>query len=156
MLSRPLTRRRFAARVLRVLAWLPLAGLAPRTRAAPTSADTRFISRALELARHGHGRGDGTGYGALVVRDGEVIAEAWNRAYLKHDATAHAEVEAIREACRALGTRDLAGCTLYTNGGRPCPMCEGAAWFAGIERLVHAPTVDAISDLGRPTLGGCS
>ena len=117
--------------------------------------DARFITRAIELAAAGSARGDGTPYGALVVRDGEVIAEGWNRTYLRRDATAHAEVEAIQAAARVLGDRDLSGCTLYTNGGRPCPMCEGAAWFADIDRLVYATSADAITDAGLPRLGGC-
>ncbi len=131
-------------------------GLADRLVAAPTRPeDVRFIARALELAGHGSARGDGTPFGALVVRDGTVVAEGWNRTRLLGDATAHAETEAIRAAARALGRRDLAGCTLYTNGGRPCPMCEGAAWFARIDRLVYAHSSGAINDAGEPQLGGC-
>ncbi len=154
MLTPVTSRRRFIQRLLQWFALLPL-GLFISRQAAAGTPDSRFISRALELARIGRGRGDGTRYGALVVRDGIVIAEGWNRVALRGDATAHAEVEAIREAARELGTRDLTGCTLYTNGGRPCRMCEGAAYFANIDRLVYATTADAVTDAGRPKLGGC-
>jgi tRNA(Arg) A34 adenosine deaminase TadA len=146
---------RMRRRLLHGLLAVPVAALLRHAEAATPPEDARFIARALELARHGNARGDGTPYGALVVKDGVIVAEAWNRAHLHRDATAHAEVEAIREAARILGRRDLAGCTLYTNGGRPCPMCEGAAYFANIERLVYGRDVDTITDAGRPSLGGC-
>jgi len=155
MLMPMTSRRRFIQRLLQWFALLPLGLFTSRQAAAAGTLDSRFISRALELARIGRGRGDGTRYGALVVRDGIVIAEGWNRVLARGDATAHAEVEAIREAARVLGTRDLSGCTLYTNGGRPCRMCEGAAYFANIDRLVYATTADTITDAGRPKLGGC-
>jgi len=148
-------RRRFIERLLQGFALLPLAGLSRHVVAGVQEEDVRFIIRALELARTGTTRGDGTPYGALLVRDGEIIAEGWNRTRLLRDATAHAEVEAVRAAARTLGTRNLSGCTLYTNGGRPCPMCEGAAYFANIDRLVYANSVDSINDAGRPRLGDC-
>ena len=150
------TRRRFIRTLAQSGALLSCGSLLPASGRATNLEDARFIARALELARIGHQRGDGTPYGALVVRDGTVIAEAWNRAFLKRDATAHAEVEVIQSAAQALGRRDLAGCTLYTNGGRPCPMCEGAAWFANLDRLVYARSVDAITDAGRPRIGDCA
>jgi len=155
MLMSASSRRRFLQRLLQGFMLLPLGLFTTHRAIATNTVDVRFINRALELARIGSARGDGTHYGALVVRTDVIVAEGWNRVYLRGDATAHAEVEAIREAARVLGTRDLAGCTLYTNGGRPCRMCEGAAHFANIDRLVYANSSDAITDAGRPQLGGC-
>lgn len=155
MLRSSVSRRRLLLRLLQGAVLLPLGASTRRLTHASERQDVHFIARALELARIGSERGDGTPYGAVVVSDGIVIAEGWNRAHLRHDATAHAEVEAIQAAARVLGRRNLAGCTLYTNGGRPCPMCEGAAYFANVDRLVYAHSVDAITDAGRPQLGGC-
>jgi tRNA(Arg) A34 adenosine deaminase TadA len=75
-------------------------------------------------------------YGAVVVKDGHVVGEAPSRVVTKRDPTAHAEMEAIRDAARRLGSRDLSGCEMY--GSSPaCPMCEAAAYWAGIRRLFH-------------------
>lgn len=114
-----------------------------------------FMARALELARIGVQRGDGTPYGAVVVQRGVIIGEGWNRTVLKTDPTAHAEIEAIQAANRYLERRDLAGCVLYTNGGRPCPMCEGGAYYAHLDRIYHAHTPDDITDAGAPQMTYC-
>ena len=75
-------------------------------------------------------------YGAVVVKDRSIVGEAPSRVVTAGDPTAHAEMEAIRDAARKLGTRDLAGCDLY--GSSPaCRMCEAAAYWAGIARLFH-------------------
>ena len=75
-------------------------------------------------------------YGAVVVKNGRIIGEAPSRVVTGRDPTAHAEMEAIRDAARKLGTRDLSGCDLY--GSSPaCRMCEAAAYWAGIARLFH-------------------
>jgi len=117
--------------------------------------DRAFMARTLELARRGAARGDGTPYGAIVVCAGVIVGEGWNRSYLLNDATAHAETEAIRDAARRLGTRDLGDCVLYTNGGRPCPMCETAAHWAGIRSLKLEGPDQAVKDAGPPIYGGC-
>jgi len=117
--------------------------------------DKAFMARALELARQGAERGDGTAYGAVVVRAGVIVGEGWNRSDLHNDATAHAETEAIRDAARRLGTRDLGDCVLYTNGGRPCPMCETAAYWAGIRTLKLEGPDHTVDDAGPPIYGGC-
>jgi guanine deaminase len=75
-------------------------------------------------------------YGAVVVRDGRIVAEAPSRGVVAGDPTAHAEMEAIRDAARKLGTRNLAGYDLY-GSSRACRMCEAAAYWAGIARLFH-------------------
>jgi tRNA(Arg) A34 adenosine deaminase TadA len=73
----------------------------------------------------------------VVARDGRVLAEATNRVTRANDPTAHAEIEAVRAACRELGTFRLEGCTVYASC-EPCPMCLGALYWARIERLVFA------------------
>lgn len=96
--------------------------------------DITFMQQALELAKQGAGLGE-VPVGALVVRDGQVIASAHNERELLPDATAHAEVLAIRRACAVLGTNRLTGCTLYVTL-EPCPMCAGALVNARIDRVV--------------------
>ena len=76
-------------------------------------------------------------FGAIVVRDGVVIARAHNTVVPKHDPTAHAEVNAIRAACKKLGTFDLSGCDLYTSC-EPCPMCAAAISWANISHVYYA------------------
>ena len=101
------------------------------------NADDRFLARALELAARGSEAGDGGPFGAVVVREGKAIGEGWNRVVVDRDPTAHAEVNAIRAACAALGTFHLTGCTLYASS-EPCPMCLSAAYWARLERIVFA------------------
>ena len=96
--------------------------------------DTTYMQQALELARKGGELGE-VPVGALVVKDGEVIARAHNERELLPDATAHAEVLAIRRACAALGSNRLSGCTLYVTL-EPCPMCAGALAAARVDRVV--------------------
>ena len=99
--------------------------------------DDRFLARAIELAATGSRRGDGGPFGAVIVRDGEIIAEGWNRVVASHDPTAHAEITAIRDACQRLGQFHLPGAVLYASS-EPCPMCLSAAYWARIERIVFA------------------
>jgi guanine deaminase len=99
--------------------------------------DDRFLARAVELAARGSEAGDGGPFGAVVVRDGKVIGEGWNRVVVDRDPTAHAEVNAIRAACAAIGTFHLTGCVLYASS-EPCPMCLSAAYWARLERIVFA------------------
>jgi len=96
--------------------------------------DEAFLREAIRLAQRSAEEGGGP-FGALVVREGEVVAGGTNRVVADADPTAHAEVAAIREACAKLGTHDLAGCTIYASC-EPCPMCFGAIHWARIERLV--------------------
>ena len=98
--------------------------------------DEGFLREAIALARRSVAEGGGP-FGALVARDGRVVAGGTNRVTLERDPTAHAEVVAIRAACRALGTHDLSGCVLYASC-EPCPMCLGAAQWARLEEVVHA------------------
>lgn len=99
--------------------------------------DDLFLARAVELARQGSELGDGGPFGAVIVHDGKIIAEAWNRVVASKDPTAHAEIAAIRSASAALDRFHLNGCTLYASS-EPCPMCLAAAYWAHIERIVFA------------------
>ncbi len=99
--------------------------------------DDQFLARAIDLARQGSASGDGGPFGAVIVHDGKVIAEGWNRVVSSGDPTAHAEVNAIRSACATLGHFHLTDCTLYASS-EPCPMCLSAAYWARIGRIVFA------------------
>ncbi|MBT9523265.1 MAG: nucleoside deaminase [Dechloromonas sp.] len=99
--------------------------------------DDQFLARAIELARHGSESGEGGPFGAVIVRDGKIIAEGWNRVVASHDPTAHAEISAIRTACAGADSFHLPGCTLYASS-EPCPMCLSAAYWARIDRIVFA------------------
>ena len=103
-----------------------------------TQQDCDFMREAITLANESVRRGGGP-FGAVVVKDGKVIAGSFNRVTLELDPTAHAEVNAIREACRRLGTFDLKGCTIYTSC-EPCPMCLGAIYWAHIDRIYYGNT----------------
>lgn len=95
--------------------------------------DERLMRRAIELSVESVEAGGGP-FGAVVARDGEIVAEGTNRVTRDDDPTAHAEVVAIRRACRELGTFHLPGCEIYTSC-EPCPMCLGAVYWARLERI---------------------
>ncbi len=100
-----------------------------------TEQDKEFMRQAIRLADESVHRGGGP-FGAVIVKDGEVIAGRSNSVTIDLDPTAHAEVNTIREACRKLGTFDLSGCTIYTSC-EPCPMCLGAIYWARIDRIYY-------------------
>lgn len=95
-----------------------------------------FLRQAISLAKKSIKDGGGP-FGALIVRNGEIISEANNRVVSSHDPTAHAEVLAIRKASAILKSHDLSECTIYTSC-EPCPMCLGAIYWSGIKRVVYA------------------
>ena len=98
------------------------------------------LARAIDVGRAGMLAGQGGPFGAVVAGPGGgFIAEGCNRVTSGNDPTAHAEIEAIRAACRALATFTLAGCTLYTSC-EPCPMCLAAAYWARIDAIVYGAT----------------
>jgi tRNA(Arg) A34 adenosine deaminase TadA len=100
------------------------------------SKDRIFLELAITTA--GKNMEDGGGpFGAVIVRNGSVVARSGNRVVPGHDPTAHAEVMAIRMAAEYLGTHDLGDCTIYASC-EPCPMCLGAIYWAGISRIVYA------------------
>ncbi len=106
-----------------------------------------FMKRAIELARWGIARGDGGPFGAVVVRDGEIVGEGWNRVVGTNDPTAHGEVTAIRDACARLGTFDLHGCEIHSTG-EPCPMCLGAIQWARIGRIYYGFRIEDAAEIG--------
>mgnify|MGYP000998229516 FL=1 len=95
-----------------------------------------FMRKAIELSVNSVKKGGGP-FGAVIVRNGEIIAEASNNVTVDNDPTAHAEVSAIRNACRKLGTFDLTGCEIYTSC-EPCPMCLGAIYWAHLDKIYYA------------------
>lgn len=92
----------------------------------------RAIALSVESVKNGGGP-----FGAVIARQGKIIAEAANRVTLDCDPTAHAEVSCIRKACTALGTFDLSGCEIYTSC-EPCPMCLGAIYWARLDKIYYA------------------
>lgn len=110
------------------------------------SADEQFMARAIELARHAVVSGDGLPFGAVIVRQGEIVAEGWNRSRLRTDTTAHAEMEAIRAACASLKSTTLDGCVMYASA-QPCPMCTAAQYLARIERVYFGASYEDVANL---------
>lgn len=102
-----------------------------------------FMERAISLSREHMSLGHGGPFGAVIVKEGKIVAEGWNTVATSNDPTAHAEVEAIRKACQALNNFDLSNCEIYTSC-EPCPMCLAAIYWARISKIYYANTrVDA-------------
>jgi len=99
--------------------------------------DHYFLKAAIEMARQGMRNNEGGPFGAVIVKDGVIIGSGNNRVTSTNDPTAHAEVVAIREACKHLNSFQLDGCVLYTSC-EPCPMCLGAIYWARPDRIVYA------------------
>ena len=95
-----------------------------------------FMQEALKEAYEGIQNGHGGPFGSVVVRDGKIVGRGHNRVLVKKDPTCHGEMEAIRDACRNLGTHDLSGCELYTTA-EPCPMCLGGILWANISTIYY-------------------
>jgi guanine deaminase len=106
-----------------------------------------FMARAIELSIENVRSGRGGPFGAVVVRGGKIIAEGVNCVTAVNDPTAHAEVVAIREACKKLGVFDLKDCEMYTSC-EPCPMCLGAIYWARPARVYFASTAADASNAG--------
>lgn len=98
-----------------------------------------FMKRAIELSRENMNAGAGGPFGAVVVKDGRIVGEGWNKVTSSNDPTAHAEVSAIRDACEKLKTFELKGAVLYTSC-EPCPMCLSAAYWARVDKIYFANT----------------
>jgi tRNA(Arg) A34 adenosine deaminase TadA len=99
----------------------------------------KFMRMAIDLSEYNVTEGQGGPFGAVIVKDGMVIARSANRVVPTNDPTAHAEVSAIRLACQELETFSLAGCEIYTSC-EPCPMCLGAIYWARIDKIYYANT----------------
>ncbi len=110
--------------------------------------DNKYILRAIELARQGMESNNGGPFGAIIVNDkGEIIGEGNNRVTSTNDPTAHAEVVAIRDACKNINDFQLENCTIYTSC-EPCPMCLGAIYWARPARIVYACDRKDAADIG--------
>ena len=109
--------------------------------------DAPLLREAIRLSRVRMRQGRGGPFGAVVARDGTIVARGWNAVTSSNDPTAHAEVVANRRACRKLGTFSLAGCILYASC-EPCPMCLAAAYWSRVDRLVYAATRDDAARAG--------
>jgi guanine deaminase len=109
--------------------------------------DNPFMARAIQLSIDNVHSGRGGPFGAVVVKDGNLIAEAANQVTSTKDPTAHAEVLAIRAACGKLGVFDLQGCEIYTSC-EPCPMCLGAIYWARLSRVFFASVAADASQIG--------
>jgi guanine deaminase len=95
-----------------------------------------YMQLAIDLSDESVKKGGGP-FGAVIVKDGEIVAKSHNQVTLNNDPTAHAEVMAIREACQKLGTFDLSGCELYASC-EPCPMCLSSMYWAHIDKYYYA------------------
>ena len=105
-----------------------------------------FMKLAIDLSIKNIEKGGGP-FGAVIVKDGEIIAASANSVTIDNDPTAHAEVNAIREACKKLKTFDLSGCDIYSSC-EPCPMCLGAIYWARIDKLYFANTKNDADAIG--------
>lgn len=106
-----------------------------------------FMQRAIELARFGMNQGAGGPFGAVVVRNGTIVGEGWNRVLASNDPTAHGEITAIRDACARLESFSLEGCEIHTTG-QPCPMCLGAIQWARIDKIYYGFRIEDAAAIG--------
>ncbi len=107
----------------------------------------KFMRVALDEAHAGVDGGDGGPFGAVIVKNEKIIAQAHNTVLKDHDPTQHAEIKAISEASRKLGNHDLSGCEIYTTT-EPCTMCFSAIHWAKIDRLIYGTTINDVQRLG--------
>ena len=107
----------------------------------------KFMKLAIEEARKGISCNHGGPFGAVVVKDGKVVAKGHNHVVANNDPTCHGEIDAIRKACKKLGTFDLSGCEVYTTG-YPCPMCLSAMLWANIKKFYYGCTIEDNENIG--------
>lgn len=105
------------------------------------------LREAIALARKGMSSNAGGPFGAVIVRKNRVIGRGWNQVTSTNDPTAHAEIIAIRDACRTLGTWSLVGCELYSSC-EPCPMCRATVYWARLDRVYYGATSDDAAAAG--------
>ena len=111
-----------------------------------TEQDKQFMREAIRLANESVENGGGP-FGAVIVKDGVIVAGSSNSVTKDNDCTAHAEVNTIRQACKKLNTFDLSGCVIYTSC-EPCPMCLGAIYWAHLDRIYYANNREDARDIG--------
>jgi len=119
----------------------------PVPKAEISSLDQKFMRRAIALSSQGIEAGDGGPFGAVVVKDGIIVGEGWNRVIATNDPTAHGEIVAIRDACSRLNTFELTDCDIYTTG-EPCPMCLTAIYWARMRRIFFGFTIEDAEKIG--------
>ncbi|MFA5006750.1 MAG: nucleoside deaminase [Candidatus Izemoplasmatales bacterium] len=107
----------------------------------------KYMKTAIREAEKGIAVNDGGPFGAVVVKDGKIVAKGHNRVVVSHDPTAHGEIVAIRRASKKLGTFDLSGCELYSTA-EPCPMCLWAIYWANIGNVYYGCTVADTEKIG--------
>lgn len=105
------------------------------------------MEAAIALSHEAIRTGRGGPYGAVIVKDGKIIGRGMNEVASLNDPTAHAEMTAIREACRSLGSWNLSGCDLYTSC-EPCPMCLAAIYWARVERIYYGNSREVAAQFG--------
>jgi guanine deaminase len=109
--------------------------------------DKKFMSLAIEEAEKGIRSGEGGPFGAVIVKDNQVIGKGHNQVLKNNDPTCHGEIMAIHDACHHLGTFDLSGAEIYTTG-YPCPMCLGAILWANIKTIYYGCNVEDTEKIG--------
>ena len=107
----------------------------------------KYMRMALNEARKGIKAGHGGPFGAVIVKDGVVVAKGHNQVIKNNDPTCHGEIMAIHKACKRLGTFDLSGCEIYTTG-EPCPMCMAAILWANIEKVFYGCNILDTEEIG--------
>ena len=107
----------------------------------------KYMRMAINEAKKGIRNGHGGPFGAVIVKDGEVIAKGHNQVVKNNDPTCHGEIMAIHKACKKLGTFDLTGCEIYTTG-EPCPMCMAAILWANIEKIYYGCNILDTEEIG--------
>jgi guanine deaminase len=109
--------------------------------------EEKFLREAIRLSEQKMEAGEGGPFGAVIIRKGMLIGQGWNRVTSANDPTAHAEIEAIRDACGNLGTFSLKGCEIYASC-EPCPMCLAAIYWARLDTLYFAASRDDAAQAG--------
>ena len=110
-------------------------------------AQRAFMRHAIKLSAERMRQNEGGPFGAIIVKDGKIVAEGWNKVTSGNDPTAHAEVSAIRAACQKLGTFSLAGCDIFTSC-EPCPMCLAAIYWARLDHIYFANSREDAAAIG--------
>ena len=107
----------------------------------------KFMKLALQEAKEGIENNEGGPFGAVIVKNGKIIGKGHNRVVLKNDPTAHAEIEAIRDACKNINSFSLEGCEIYTTC-EPCPMCFSAIHWARLDKVYYGATKEIAAKIG--------
>ncbi len=106
-----------------------------------SSEEKRYMQMAIDLAEYGLDSKKGGPFGAVIVREGKIVGSSSNCVICDNDPTAHAEIMAIKDACKNLKTLDLSGCTIYSSG-EPCPMCLAAIYWSRISKVFYSNSED--------------